>query len=578
LVVVGFERVILVAQFSERVSILRLTPASSFLLQTTAQTTTRQIMGNVDYPEKAYSTVYHHVNLTCAADAIRLIQVLPDLSEDGVVQCTLHDASISGSKYVCLSYTWGPPGGELPIQLNGKPFYVRRNLWDFLHVARQRFTYCMLWIDAITIDQANVYEKNHQVQQMGSIFRNAEMVVTWLGDDLEAEELLRTIDTEYDRQTWSVLGRSYHGNPRREPHNTDHTSNSSSSSENEPDKENNQHAQRYPTIEALRRSPLHELPRYSKPLSMDLYIQVANNNYWKRAWVTQEILLAKAIVIVARDAAVDFTSLARRYSCVTRGGPVTPLGEYGDLLLVENETCPKDSPLHGALLKGRPVGDWDLIQILKHFQGKCCALRRDRIYSLLSLCRNGKQIKVNYDASDIEVISQVLDACHEELCFCSAATVARIIKGADKYLGHEAYTLPVGRSFQLQGVPVELTTCPFCLVETPEIWEAWGGVYFCLKGNSAVCTESHGHILWRCLPEDKFEQPLEDDDVLRYQRSGDGGRSSHFSTLCRRGGSIDIMRNESDDLYTLRFKLGILVDMIAHGRDRRPGSSHVCRA
>lgn len=537
-------------------------------------------MGSNEVISDSEPTVYHHVNLPDADDAIRLIQVLPDLSADGLVQCTLHDATISDSKYVCLSYTWGPPGGELPIQLNGKPFYVRRNLWDFLHVARRRLTYCMLWIDAIVIDQANVRERNHQVQHMGSIFQSAEMVVTWLGDDPGAEELLRAIDTEYDKQTWNASERFYHDKPGRGVHNASRYvfAETTSVPRIEADNKHNEDVQTYPAMEAIRQ-PSSLAPRsYSRPLNKDLCARVGNNNYWKRAWVTQEILLAKAIVVVARDAAVDFTSLACRYSYVTRGGLVTPLGEYGDLVLMENELCPKDSLLHGALLNGRQVGDWDLLLVLKHFQGKCCALRRDRIYSLLSLCRNGDQIKVDYNASDNEVIVQVLDACHEELCFCSAATVARIVGGPNlPLLEEEAYLFPIKRVFQLQGITIDSKTCALCSTPLPTSWQNFSGVYFCLKGSSAVCTESHGHFFWDCSPKEHNEQPTFDCNCFYYQANGVGAYYTRSRPLARRGRGIEIARAEASDIYTLYFTLGALVDMIHEGTYLKIISSHVCR-
>jgi hypothetical protein len=38
-----------------------------------------------------------------------------------------------------------------------------------------------IWIDALSIDQTNTIERNHQVQMMGNIYKDAERVVVWLG-------------------------------------------------------------------------------------------------------------------------------------------------------------------------------------------------------------------------------------------------------------------------------------------------------------------------------------------------------------------------------------------------------------
>ncbi|KAL8917848.1 MAG: hypothetical protein Q9172_005670 [Xanthocarpia lactea] len=42
-----------------------------------------------------------------------------------------------------------------------------------------------MWIDAICIDQANIPEKNQQVQQMRHIYQSASRVVVWLGPEAE---------------------------------------------------------------------------------------------------------------------------------------------------------------------------------------------------------------------------------------------------------------------------------------------------------------------------------------------------------------------------------------------------------
>jgi hypothetical protein len=43
--------------------------------------------------------------------------------------------------------------------------------------------YATYWIDFISIDQTNVQERNHQVQMMKQIYRNAESVSVWLGEE-----------------------------------------------------------------------------------------------------------------------------------------------------------------------------------------------------------------------------------------------------------------------------------------------------------------------------------------------------------------------------------------------------------
>jgi hypothetical protein len=65
--------------------------------------------------------------------------------------------------------------------LDSKPLIVQRNLFDGLKAVRKGVGECVIWIDAICIDQTNVSERNHQVSMMGQIYRNAREVYMWLG-------------------------------------------------------------------------------------------------------------------------------------------------------------------------------------------------------------------------------------------------------------------------------------------------------------------------------------------------------------------------------------------------------------
>ena len=72
--------------------------------------------------------------------------------------------------------------------MDGKSFSVGQNLFGFLSAARERVASGTAtadigpyWIDAVCIDQSNVLELNHQVLQMGMIYRNASETILWPG-------------------------------------------------------------------------------------------------------------------------------------------------------------------------------------------------------------------------------------------------------------------------------------------------------------------------------------------------------------------------------------------------------------
>jgi hypothetical protein len=133
-----------------------------------------------------YST--HPLHLGTSTN-IRLIEVLAAASPDdsSPVSCKLHVVSLDYSPvYIALSYVWGNASVTKTILLDGEPFVVRENLWNFLNhwqatSADTKYKNSCLWIDAISIDQGSIQERNHQVAIMGRIYSEADMVIAWLG-------------------------------------------------------------------------------------------------------------------------------------------------------------------------------------------------------------------------------------------------------------------------------------------------------------------------------------------------------------------------------------------------------------
>ena len=88
---------------------------------------------------------------------------------------------------------WGSAKPKKQIRVNGQRFYVRRNLWKFLDLARRRNETYPIWIEAISIDQNSIEERNHQVRMMGDIYQSATEVLVWLGEDETGIEIALNI-------------------------------------------------------------------------------------------------------------------------------------------------------------------------------------------------------------------------------------------------------------------------------------------------------------------------------------------------------------------------------------------------
>ncbi|KAJ2900610.1 hypothetical protein MKZ38_002309 [Zalerion maritima] len=87
--------------------------------------------------------------------------------------------------YVALSYVWGRTGRKVEMvkmYFDDKVLHVGKNLDSALRHMRRKDRAVFLWVDAICIDQSNVQERNHQVQQMRDIYSSARETVIYIGD------------------------------------------------------------------------------------------------------------------------------------------------------------------------------------------------------------------------------------------------------------------------------------------------------------------------------------------------------------------------------------------------------------
>ena len=112
----------------------------------------------------------------------RSLEIHP--TEKGVdgLSCTLRLGSLA-ENCVALSYTWGKGKAENSVTVNGAPFHIRQNLWEFLQQEssdQAREGTRLLWIDALCINQTSIAEKNHQVALMGEIYTRTSKVIVWL--------------------------------------------------------------------------------------------------------------------------------------------------------------------------------------------------------------------------------------------------------------------------------------------------------------------------------------------------------------------------------------------------------------
>lgn len=155
---------------------------------------------------------YAYEPIDFSGPAIRLLRLCRGV--DSEISCELFQASLcerdDSISYEALSYTWGQPDVRENLVVNGKPLSVTVNLFLALQQLRQPDEDRILWIDAVCINQKNLKERSHQVQQMGEIYKQADRVVFWLGPGtdetnvfMKSMELLQKQSIRQQCKSWA---------------------------------------------------------------------------------------------------------------------------------------------------------------------------------------------------------------------------------------------------------------------------------------------------------------------------------------------------------------------------------------
>jgi hypothetical protein len=321
------------------------------------------------------TATFEHEALDYTRGAIRLLRILPNLSPTGIIQCEIWHDSVK-AKYDCLSYVWGSDEIQQQILLNRKPCRVRQNLCDFLRVARTKYASPprTFWIDALCIDQDSIWEKNHQVAQMGSIYSNALEVVSWLGCSPSVEcAFTFGIKVGPAQSFLTKLDR------------TD------------------------PWKEWLRQNA-----RTKGQLKRD-WLTVVHNTYWTRAWITQEIFLARKIKLLVNALEVEPLQISR-----VALEWVNQFKEGDPAAVKDMDTTTSVFLEYMSLMCGRRAPhDMKLINLFDRLPGRQSFHLHDRVYSLLSIASDAAGIPVDYRCSKEDLLRQLLGIYAKDLCVCS---------------------------------------------------------------------------------------------------------------------------------------------------------------
>lgn len=199
------------------------------------------------------------------------------------------------------------------------------------------------------------------------------------------------------------------------------------------------------------------------------------------------------------------------------------------------------------------MNNWGLVNLLHYFEDKCCTVRRDMVYSLISLSREAEKLKVNYQSPTSEVMREVLSICKDSVCVCTAAVLVRALGlesfvDAEPRLGNSALSvdMPIlGTAFEPTG-PV--TRCPFCQSPLQFAGRSGSEVVLCL---STACKDAEGHM---------YKEPSCDssDYILTLESLGE----RTLNTVGRIGEDIKISQIDNSNLHLLQLSLPPLLNIV----------------
>jgi hypothetical protein len=316
---------------------------------------------------------FRYEPLTPADASIRVLAICTG-RDDTPLRCTMRHIPLT-SDYLCLSYTWGTDKATHPVLINDQVFLVRDNLWTFLIQARRanRFERVPIWIDAITINQEDIDEKNKQVALMGDIYTHALEVIIWLGEgDRNTKQAFDFVKKHADTGSLSF-------NPMSES-----------------------------DIVAVLGSQSQDVKQY-----WDAFDTLSSLVYFTRMWIVQEFLLAKVLTIWYGNNDMPWNTFVNLCLFIQQSkGPSEAVEDIGNAK-IDQSPC-------GALVKkrfysfsaygvSRPT--YHFYNLFPSFRDQGCFDIRDKIYALRAMDPKMKDFPVDYAADPVILLPQTYEHC-----------------------------------------------------------------------------------------------------------------------------------------------------------------------
>ncbi|RYP74058.1 hypothetical protein DL771_003247 [Monosporascus sp. 5C6A] len=321
--------------------------------------------------------MYRPLNST--SGEIRLLVIHPAKNlEDPLVGSIQHTTLKSDLQYEALSYAWGNKGAGKDIIIDGERLGIFENLEAALRRLRKPNEWRTLWIDAICINQDDSTEKQEQIPLMHKIYGRAQQVCIWLGESTGTSPIaMRHINAvRYGTLREILLGAWETG------------------------LFDQKHSWWFGNKEMLKvmrsKVSVYDWTSLTEELVHGEIRELLARPWWKRAWVVQEAVLAKKLLIMCGPEIAPWEYIGQATKRVRGGGASLETGSLFGQRVGSTYTFPDETYMQISAYRDRQKPA-PLFQLLYDFRDLSCADPRDKIYAFLGLAAETTDIEVQPD-------------------------------------------------------------------------------------------------------------------------------------------------------------------------------------
>ncbi|KAK0832045.1 hypothetical protein LTR73_002332 [Friedmanniomyces endolithicus] len=377
-----------------------------------------------------------------SAKQFRLLRLFATKKDESIRCClqTFTTGSPGCPSYRAISYAWGPKtstdepiyigrdGSQRDASREGTKYERRhlnsQNLFDLLERLRREKSDSWLWIDALCINQDDADERSQQVKIMGDIFRSANVVLAWLGPVPSSNSYLDSNRVAFDVE--DLTRRDHHMHVR--------------------------------VPQRVRDYPLGH--------------SVEGQEYWKRRWIVQEVLLARSVVLQVGEK--QFT-MAALEEVVELGNKETSAHQDIQAEIDKmRQSAGARLALHSLSKRTGMAFPRRLKELLVRYEDQECQQPYDLVFALHSLIdqKYRDHLQVDYNQSAEEYFCAVISFMHEhEDLGIEGVRIAWLLLKVLDPTSIDAFRMPsqgigLHRPFEMRASVIKLGSRPRMLEES----------------------------------------------------------------------------------------------------------------